>query len=149
MKRALLFGKLLCSTYAASEATEPIERYYASLFASYYDQTDSQPSCTAVSAIARGDRAVPRKLLKHYHDPANPRFPSRLAEDLAAMADCFFSDAVRRCALRHALGAFLAELPMADAEDVCRILSRADLMQMWTCLTWYAICGDHHGTASY
>ena len=89
MKRSLLFGKLLCSTYAASEATEPIERYYASMFASYYDRTDSQPGSAAVNAIARGDRAVPRKLLHHYHDPATPRSPSRLAEDLAAQCGCF------------------------------------------------------------
>ena len=149
MKQSLLFGKLLCSTYAASEATEPIERYYASMFVSYHEQTDSQPSCAAVNAIARKDRAVSRKLMYHYHDLESPRCPSRLAEDLAAMADCFFSDAVRRSALRHTLETFMMEIPAADAEDLGRILCGADLVQMWTCLTWYAICGDHYGTASY
>lgn len=149
MKRSLLFSKLLCSTYAASEATEPIERYYASMFASYHEQTDSQPSCTAVNAIARGDRAVSRQLMHHYHDSASPRCPSRLAEDLAAMADCFFSDAVRRSTLRHTLETFLMEIPAADAEDLRHFLCGADLVQMWTCLTWFAICGDHHGAASY
>ncbi len=148
MKRSLLFGKLLCSTYAASGATEPIERYYASMFASYYDRTDSQPGSAAVNVIARGDRAVPRKLLHHYHNPAAPRSPSRLAEDLAAMADCFFSDAVRRGALRHALEEFLTEIPAADAEDL-RHFCGADPVQIWTCLTWYSLCFDHHGTASY
>lgn len=103
MQQLLMFGKLLCSTYAASESTEPIERYYASMFASYFDQTDSQPGCATVNAIARGDRVVPRKLLYHYHEPVNPRSPSGLVEDLTVMVDCFFSDAIRHDALQRTL----------------------------------------------
>lgn len=149
MKQSLLFGKLLCNTYAACGATEPMERYYASMFASFYDKTDSQPGCVFVNAIARGNRTVPRKLLHHYHDAANPRCPSRLAKDLAVLADCFFQDAVRCFALRQVLETFMTKIPAADAEDLCHILCSADLVQMWTCLTWYAICGDYYGTASY
>lgn len=149
MKQPLLFGNLLRSTYAASEATEPIERYYASMFASYYDQTDSQPGSAAVNAMARGDRAVPRKLLHHYRNTNHPRCPPTLAEDLSVLVDCFFWDAVRRKALRHMLEAFLLDIPAADAEDLRHILCAADLVQMWTCLTWYALCGDYYGTTSY
>ena len=149
MKRSLMFGRLLCATYDASESTEPIERYYASMFASYYDQTDSQPGSAAVNAIARGERTVPRKLLHHYRDPGCSRCPPTLAEDLTAIADCFFASTVRYSALRRALEQFLTEIPATDAEDLRHILCEADLVQMWTCLTWYAICGDHHGTASY
>lgn len=149
MEQPLLFGRLLRITYAASEAAEPIERYFASMFAGYYDQIDSQPGSAAVNAIIRGNRAVPRKLLHYYRDPEHPRCPPRLAEDLAALADCFFSDAVRRSTLRQALEAFLQELPAEDAQDLRSSLCREDLVQMWTYLTWYALCGDHYGTASY
>lgn len=149
MKYPMLFGKLLSSTYVASEATEPIECYYANMFAGYYDQTDGDPIHAAVNAIARGDRTVPRKLLQYYRDPEHPRCPPKLAEDLAALADWFFSETVRRTALRHVLEVFLLEIPLADAEDLRQSLCTADLIQMWTCLTWYAICGDHYGTASY
>lgn len=149
MKRSLMFGRLLCGTYNASGSTEPIERYYASMFASYYDRTDSQPGSATVNAIARGDRVVPRKLLYHYHEEVNPRSPSGLVEDLTAMVDCFFSDAVRYGALQRTLEQFLTEIPAADAEDLRNILCEADLGQKWTCLTWYAMCGDHDGTASY
>lgn len=114
MQQLLMFGKLLCSTYAASESTEPIERYYASMFASYFDQTDSQPGCAAVNAIARGERTVPRKLLYYYRDPGCSRCPLSLVEDLTSMVDCFFLDAVRCSALQRALERFLTEIPAAD-----------------------------------
>lgn len=149
MKQFTLFGKLLKTTCEAGGIMEPIERYYASMFASYYEQTDSQPSSAAVNAIAQRRHSVPRKLLKFYRDVEQPRCPVKLAEDLAALAECCFPDTVRRSALRHALEAFLQDIPAADAEDIQQILCADDLIQMWTCLTWYAICGDHHGTTSY
>ena len=144
-----MFGKLLCSTYAVSDSMEPIERYYASMFSSYFDKTDSQPGSAAVNAIARGERTVPRKLLFHYRDPGCSRCPPSLVEDLAVMADCFFLGTVRCSALQRTLEQFLTVIPDADAENLRQILCEADLVQMWTCLTWYAICGDHHGTSSY
>ena len=149
MESTSLFGLLLSRTFAVSGTDDPIERYYASMFASYHDQMDSQPGSTAVNAIARGNRTVPRKLLHHYRNTDYPRCPPKLAEDLSALIDCFFWDAVRHNALRHVLETFLMEIPAADAEDLYQILRAADLVQTWTCLTWYALCGDHHGTASY
>lgn len=149
MNYSPLFSILLRSTYAASGTSEPIERYYASMFASFHDQSDSQPGCAAVKAIARGKRVVPRKLLHHYRDPDQPRCPRKLKEDLAALADCCFADTARRGALRHTLDAFLLAVPAADAEDLRHMISTGDLIQMWASLTWYAMCSDHHGTASY
>ena len=137
-----LFGALLDITYAASGAVDPIECYYASMFASFYDQSDSQPSCAAVKAIARGKGHVPRKLLHHYRDPDCPRCPAKLQEDLHALAYCCFPDAVRRNALRSGLTRYLQSLPAADAEDILAHAADADLIQLWTRLTWYAICGD-------
>ena len=149
MKRTLLFGRLLRGRYMASGTAEPIERYYASMFAGFYDQTDSQPGSAAVNAIARGDRAAPRKLLQYYRDPADPRCPARLVDDLTALADCFFTDALRRNTLRRVLEAVLQELTAADAEDLASALKEDDLVRTWSYLTWYALCGDHYGTASY
>lgn len=126
MKQSLMFGKLLCSTYAVSDSIEPIERYYASMFSSYFDKTDSQPGSAAVNAIAWGDRVVPRKLLCHYHEPVNPRSPSGLVEDLTVMVDCFFSDAIRHDALQRTLERFLTEtiLQSLPSEPVQQILEQ-------------------------
>lgn len=140
-----LFGLLLDLTYIASGSKEPIERYFASMFAGYYDQTDSQPSCAAVKAIARGDRTAPRKLLHHYRDPDQPHCPKKLMKDLSVLAECCFADTSRREKLYHTLEAFLQTIPAADAEDLCHRIPSGDLIHMWSCVTWYALCGDHYG----
>ena len=137
-----LFGALLNITYAAGGAVEPIERFYSSMFASYFACADSQPGCAAVKAIARGKGHVPRKLLHHYRDPDCPRCPAKLQEDLCTLANCCFIDAVRRNALRNGLTRYLQSLPAADAEDLLAHAADADLIQLWTRLTWYAVCGD-------
>lgn len=149
MKHLTLFGVLLENTYTASGTSEPIERYYATMFSSFYDQSDSQPGCTAVMAIVRGTREASRKLLGHYRDPDQPRCPRKLKEDLTSLANCCFADAARRDALHHALETFVQIIPAADAEDLRRTMGKDNLIQMWTYLTWYAMCSDHHGTASY
>ena len=69
----------------------------------------------------------------------------KLTEELTALAECCFADAVRREALHQTLEAFLQAIPAADAEDLRQIPCGEDLAQLWTGLTWYALCGDHHG----
>ena len=96
MKNKTLISQLLYATYDASGTAEPIERYFASMFAGYYSQTDSQPSYTAVQKILLGKSKVRRKLLNHYRDPSCPRCPKKLAQDLSALADCCFAEATRR-----------------------------------------------------
>lgn len=149
MNHTPLYGILLHNTYVYSGIREPIERYFASMFSSFYDQSDSQPSCSVVKAIVRGKQLVPRKLLCHYWDSDQPRCPQKLEEDLMALAECCFVDASRRDALHHVLKMFLKAVPTADAEDLRHMMSTGDIIHMWACLTWYAICSDHHGTASY
>lgn len=149
MKHLTLFGVLLQNTYTASGTSEPIERYYATMFSSFYDQSDSQPGCTAVMAIVRGTRGASRKLLGHYRDTEQPRCPRKLNEDLTALADCCFADVSRRDALRHVLETFVQMIPAADAKDLCQSIDKDNLIQMWTYLTWYALCGDLNGTTSY
>lgn len=144
MRTKTLFGTLLRTTYAASRSAEPLERYYASMFGSYFNQLDAQPSCAAVQAILRGERLPPWKLLRHYRDTTNPRCPCSLKEDLGALVDCCFSGAAQRTKLREALELFLGEIPEEDADDLQQLIESGDIAQMWTCLTWYALCGDLH-----
>lgn len=145
MRIKSLFGTLLSSTYAASGAEEPLERYYASMFSGYFSQTDSQPSCASVKSILRGTGTVPRKLLQFYRDSKHPRCPEKIVEDLSVLAECCFAGASRRNALEKALTAFLQTIPNADAEDLIELISGEDLIHRWTCLTWYALCGDLYG----
>lgn len=139
-----LFGFLLGRTYDASGTTEPIERFYASMFAGYFSQTDSQPSCVAVQAIRQGKSKVPRKLLHYYWDPSSPRCPEKLAQDLTALADCFFWSAAGQKALRNCLESYLQILPAEDREDLLDYVASINLIRIWTVLTWYALCDDHH-----
>ena len=142
MEPTTLLGLLLTRTFAVSGTLDPIERYYASMFASYFDWLDSQPSCAAVKAIAKGTCTAPRKLLRFYRDASHPRCPKKLAEDLSALLDSCFLSVARRTALRTSLESFLRNLP---AEDIPDILSDAgDLAQLWTSLTWYALCADQY-----
>lgn len=140
MNNIPVFGILLCSTYAASNTREPIERFFASMFGSYYELIGGQPSCATVNAIARGKQTVSNKILRYYWDVNHPRCPEKLMEDLTALAACCFVGATRRKALRYALDAFLNAIPPEDSADLREILCAEDLMQMWTCLIWYAIC---------
>jgi len=142
MESTSLFGLLLSRTFAVSGTDDPIERYYASMFASYFDWLDSQPSCTAVKAIARGKRSVPPKSLRFYWDASHPRCPKILTEDLAALLACCFYSVAQRTALRTSLEAFLKELPAEDAADI--LADAGDLAQLWASLTWYALCADQY-----
>lgn len=143
MKSTTLFGLLLSRTFAVSGTADPIERYYASMFASYFDWLDSQPSCAAVKAIAKGACPAPRKLLRFYRDGDHPRCPKKLAEDLSAHLDSCFLSAARRTALRTSLESFLRNLPAEDATDI--LSDAGTLSQLWSCLTWYALCADQYG----
>lgn len=145
MTRSRLFGPLLACTYHASGTAEPLERYYASMFADFYSETESQPSCTAVRKILTGKSIVSWKILQHYHDSDRPRSPRKLEQDLSALADCCFAEAHRRGLLRKCLEAYLESIPCADQEDLRNQISGDDLIQLWTELTWYALCGDRHG----
>lgn len=145
MIRNTLFAPLLASTYEASGTTEPIERFYACLFDSYFSKIESQPSCATVHAILQGKTKVPRKLLRHYRDPNCPRYPEKLAQDLSALAECCFLGASRRNALRNALEDYMDLLPQADRNDLLAFVASDDLIRLWTVLTWYALCGDHSG----
>jgi len=143
MKTTTLFGQLLSQTFAASGTDDPMERYYASMFSSYFEQRDSQPSCSTVKAIAKGNYPAPRKLLRFYRDASHPRCPEKLLEDLSVFLDNCFYSAFRRTALRTSLEAFLKELPAEDAADI--LADVGDLAQMWASLTWYALCADQYG----
>lgn len=139
-----LFGTLLDITYTASGSAEPVERFYASMFSSYYSKINIQPSCGIVHAIRSGRHTPPRKLLQYYRDPECPRCPTKLMEDLCALADCCFVEASRRVALRSALTLYLEVLPKADAENLLANVPTDHLIPFWTRLTWYALCGDRH-----
>lgn len=143
MDATTLFGPLLTRTFAVSGTSDPIERYYASMFSSYFDWLDSQPSCAAAKAIAKGTCPVSRKLLRFYRDVSHPRCPAKLVEDLSALLGSCFLSAARRTALRTSLDAFLKELPAEDAADI--LADAKDLAQLWGYLTWYALCADQHG----
>lgn len=145
MDQNTLFGSLLDGTYHASGTAEPLERYYASMFADFYSKTDSQPSCTTVRKIAAGKSAVPWKVLQHYRDLDRPRYPRKLEQDLSALADCCFVEAHRREFLRKCLEDYLERIPHADKEDLVHQFSLDNLIQLWTGLTWYALCGDRNG----
>lgn len=136
------FPGLFLGTYHASSTREPMERYFASMFASYFDQKNSQPGCAAIKAILRGDRKISRKLLQHYRDLKHPRCPQKLEEDLSALLGCCFVEASRRKALDRALEAYLNVIPEADAKDLHQIINSKDLSFKWTCLAWHALCGD-------
>lgn len=142
MESISLFGLLLHQTYVLSGINDPIERYYASMFASYFDWLDSQPSCASVKAIAKGMCPAPRKLLRFYRDASHPRCPEKLVEDLSALLDSCFHSSSRRTALRMSLEAFLKELPIEDAADI--LADAGDLAQLWGYLTWYALCSDQY-----
>ena len=98
-----------------------------------------------MQAILRGERLPPRKLLRFYRDAQNPRCPDRLQEDLAALVYSCFLGAAQCAKLRETLNAFLAVIPREDAVDIQQIVVSGDVVQLWTCLTWYALCGDHCG----
>lgn len=149
MKSNLLFGLLLCQTFAVTGASDPIERYYACMFASYYDWQDCQPSCALVRAIAKGKQSVPRKLMRFYRDEIHPRCPEKLRSDLEALTDCCFLGTLKRGALRDVLERFWATLPEEDALDLRQLIRTENLAQMWACLTWYALCVDSHEESSY
>lgn len=138
------FSVLFLSTYHASSTSEPMERYFASMFAGYFDQANSQPGCAAIKAMLRGDRKISRKLLQHYRDLKHPRCPRKLEEDLSSLLDCCFVEAFRRKALDWALEAYLNVIPEADAKDLRQIIGSKELSYKWTCLTWHALCGDHY-----
>lgn len=78
-------------------------------------------------------------------NPEHPRCPEKIVEDLSVLAECCFVGASRRNALEKALTAFLQTIPNADAEDLIELISGEDLIHRWTCLTWYALCGDLYG----
>lgn len=138
----MLFASILDITYHAGNGTEPIERFYASMFGSYYDKTGSQPSCAAVNAILRGTQLPPRKLLRCYSDPEHPRCPEKLRGDLEALMDTCFADGVRRGALRRGLEAYLGTQPPEEATDLRGILAE-DLTQNWAILCWHALTVDY------
>ena len=145
MQTTTLFGQLLSQTFTVSGTNDPMERYYASMFASFFDWQDSQPSCASVRAIARGEQTVPRKLLRYYRDAAHPRCPEKLLADLEALTDCCFLDAGKRRALQDVLEQFWASLPKEDSQDLHQLICGRNLVQMWASLTWYALCADQHG----
>ena len=144
MSENTLFGSLLGATYRASGTNDPLELYYATMFAEFFAVADSQPSCSRVQKILRGKSKVPWKVLQFYHDPDNPRCPGKLAQDLSALADYYFRRANHREALRNCLLVYLENLPEADQEDLVSEIPDDDLIGLWTRLTWYALCGDHH-----
>lgn len=143
----MLFATILEITYHASGSPEPIERFYSSMFGSYFDKTGSQPGCTAVNAILRGTQLPPRKLLRCYSDPEHPRCPAKLRDDLEALLDTCFADGVRRGALRQGLEAYLSALPSDEASDLRGILAE-NLAQNWAVLCWHALTVDY-GQASH
>lgn len=144
----MLYSKLLAITYEASGSQEPIERFYASQFGSYFESYGSQPGCAAVNAILRGTRLPPRKLLRFYSDPEHPRCPEKLRGDLEALIETCFADGVRRRALRRGLEAYVSALPPAEAADLREILVAENLAQTWACLIWHALTVDYE-QASY
>lgn len=140
MRSNTLLGNLLVSTYEASGTGEPMERYYATMFARYFDLTGKQSGCAAVRAILRGNPPALRGLRCCYQDPKNPRCPELLQTDLEALADCCFPDGIRRSRLRQALQDCLSQIPEADVRDMEPLFVGGDLILMWACLTWYALC---------
>lgn len=142
------FATFLNSCYHAAQTKEPIERFYGSMFAAYYNQIDTQPTNATVNAILIGERYPSRRLVVCYHDPRHPRCPDKLLGDWVALLDTCFASAGRRSALRQALSDYLDFLPKPERVDLQDILGE-DLAQNATILTWYAICADYDEQASY
>lgn len=136
------YAQLFQACFAASGETEPMERFYGIMFTGFYDKENSQPSAGTVSRVARGVIHPSRKMLRYYRDPQNPRCPSLLQEDLTALLDTCFADALRSRALRQALERYLGALSPAECTDVKGIMT-GDLAHDFTCVTWAAITGDY------
>lgn len=142
------FATFLNVCYHTAQTKEPIERFYSSMFAAYYDQIDAQPTNATVNAILKGERYPSRRLIVCYHDPRHPRCPDKLLEDWVALLDTCFADADRCRALRQALKDYLNTIPKPERADLHDIWGE-DLAQNATILTWYAICADYDEQASY
>lgn len=142
------FSRLLFISFAASGKAEPIELFFSTLFQSYYEAAGTQASAATVSAIIHETRLPSRKLLAFYRDPAHPRHPEKLRQDLEALLDICFADAIRRKALRQALEHYWENIPAVERADLLEILS-GELAHDLACTVWYALCGDYDDTASY
>lgn len=145
MNQKATFSTLFLGTYDSSGTAEPVERFWASMFAGFYSQNDSQPGCAAVRGILQGKSTIPRRLISYYRDPDCPRCPKKLHQDLTALADCCFVGAACREALRNCLATYLQLIPQADCLDILNYLPGDNLIRLWTCLTWHALCGDCYG----
>ena len=141
------FATLLNVCYRAARTEEPIERFYSSMFAAYYDQIDTQPTNGTVNAILRGRSLPSRRLVIYYHDPSHPRCPDKLLGDWEALLDSCFVSVCHRRTLRQALKDYLNAIPKQEYDDLRDILGE-DLAHNATILTWYAICGDYDDQAS-
>lgn len=137
----LRYAQLFQMCFSASGEAQPMEQFYETMFAGFYDKENSQPSAGTVSRVARGVRYPSRRMLRHYRDPQNPRCPSLLQEDLTALLDTCFADAFRSRALRQALEHYLTGLSTEERMDVKEIMN-GDLAHDFTCVTWAAITGD-------
>ena len=145
MTKDTLFGHLFGAVYDASGTTEPVERFFACMFAGYFNQSNRQPSCAAVRGILAGKNKVPRKLISCYRDSEHPRCPRKLEEDLSALLENCFWEASRCRTLNRALEFYLSIVPESDAMDLRLLIGSKDLLHEWTCLTWHAMCGDLYG----
>ena len=144
------FAKLFTCVYHACGSGERIEQFLATWFATYYEDIGTQPSNSTARNIVRELELPPRRFVSFYQDTKNPRCPQRLREDVDALVDCCFADGVRIRALRRCLAEYLSTLDSLEREDLMEILRLEDPVQTLTCLTWYAICGDHDdGTTAY
>ena len=139
----MYFATILKIAYNASGRQEPIERFFASMFGSYYEKTGSQPSCAVVNAILRGIQLPPRKLLRYYSDLAHPRCPEKLRCDLQALIETCFADGVRRRALRRVLEDYVSTWAPEEAADLRKILAADDLAQNFAVLCWHALTVDY------
>lgn len=144
------FAKLLSCVYHACGSGERIEQFLATWFATYYEAIGTQPSNSTARNIVRELEPPPRRLLSFYQDSDHPRCPQDLWKDVAALVDCCFPDGMRMRALRGCLAEYLDALEPLEREDLMEALRLEDPVQTLTCLTWYAICGDHDdGTTAY
>ena len=136
------YAQLFQMCFSASGEAQPMEQFYETMFAGFYDKENSQPSAGTVSRVARGVCYPSRRMLRHYRDSRNPRCPSALQEDLTALLDTCFADALRSRALRQTLEHYLTGLPSEERMDVKEIMN-GDLAQDFTCVTCAAITGDY------
>lgn len=136
------YAQLFQMCFAASGEAQPMEQFYETMFAGFYDKENSQPSAGTVSRVARGARCPSRRMLRHYRDSRNPRCPALLQEDLTALLDTCFCDALRSRALRQALECYLGALSPEERSDIKEILI-GDLAHDFTCIIWSAITGDY------